>query len=67
MYSCTITVQSVLSLDATQKRKKIYMYCNLLIITITLSSVTLLTVEYLRETCPVQLEWGDITALKISE
>ena len=62
-----LPLQSVLPLDATQKRKKIYMFFNLLIITITLCSVTLLTVEYLRETCPVQLEWGDITALKISE
>ncbi|XP_068687645.1 bifunctional glutamate/proline--tRNA ligase-like [Montipora foliosa] len=40
--------------------------------TVTASSsrppaVTLLTVEYLKDTCPVQLEWADSTSLKISE
>jgi len=29
--------------------------------------VTLLTVEHLKETNPIQIEWGDSTALKISE
>lgn len=29
--------------------------------------VTLLTVEHLKETCSIHIEWGDSTALKISE
>ena len=33
----------------------------------TLLIVTLLTVEHLKDTYPLQLEWGDNTSLKINE
>ena len=51
------------------KGEKVHLFCNLLtiVIIITLCSVTLLTVEHLKDTYPIQIEWGDSTALKISE